>query len=563
MNNPAAPQQSSFCSASDNAVYFCPPDVQTSLPSCAVGAQKAEERLKRLQSVVVALGKAITLQQVLDAIMADVLATLGAYVGIIVLLSEDGSRFHMVRSVGYSPEMLQAWGVFPADSPVPVADACKTGESVFLETVEERGRRYPASPVIALNGRAEASVAALPFMEERPFGAIGLRWQEEHVFDAEERAFMQTLANVCAQAITRARLFDAAQRETQERRQAEAALQESQSRFEAFMDNSPALKWITDTQGRILYVNAPCCLAMGWKDKAEVIGRTAFELFPVPLAQRAYDNMRHVATTGQATREVERVFKADGSFREYQIHLIPLPDASQGMLIAGIAVDVTERRKDQERLAALFSDLQWANQQLTHSYDAAIEGWSRALDLRDKETEGHSERVTEMTMQLAQAMGIPGSEWVNLRRGALLHDIGKMGVPDTILLKPGPLTDEEWTVMRRHPEYAYELLYPMTFLHPALDIPIAHHEKWDGGGYPHGLKGEQIPLSARIFAVADVWDALRSDRPYRKGWPIEKVREHIRSLAGTHFDPQVVEIFLRLNVECAGRACDGPNRNQS
>jgi PAS domain S-box-containing protein len=201
--------------------------------------------------------------------------------------------------------------------------------------------------------------------------------------------------------------------------------------------------------------------------------------------------------------------------------------------------------------ATLFADLQQANSELLRSYTAAIEGWSRALDLRDKETEGHSERVTEMTMRLAETMGIPESEWIHLRRGALLHDIGKMGIPDTILLKPGPLTEEEWEVMRRHPEYAYELLYPMTFLRPALAIPIAHHEKWDGTGYPHGLKGEQIPLAARIFAVADVWDALRSDRPYRKGWPVERVREHLRSLAGTHFDPQIVETFLRLNAERA------------
>ncbi len=195
--------------------------------------------------------------------------------------------------------------------------------------------------------------------------------------------------------------------------------------------------------------------------------------------------------------------------------------------------------------AQLFDGLQRSNADLAVAYDATIEGWSRALDLRDKETEGHTQRVAEMTLKLARGMGLSGAELVHVRRGALLHDIGKMGVPDGILLKPGPLTDEEWVVMRKHPEYAYEMLYPIVYLRPALDIPYAHHEKWDGTGYPRGLKGEAIPLAARLFAVVDVWDALRSDRPYRAAWPEEKVREHIRSLSGTHFDPQVVEVFLR------------------
>jgi PAS domain S-box-containing protein len=196
--------------------------------------------------------------------------------------------------------------------------------------------------------------------------------------------------------------------------------------------------------------------------------------------------------------------------------------------------------------ARLFEGFQRANVELTLAYDATLEGWSRALDLRDKETEGHTQRVTEMTLRLARAMGMSEGELVQMRRGALLHDIGKMGIPDSILLKPGPLTDEEWGVMRQHPALAHEMLSPIVHLRPALDIPYCHHEKWDGTGYPRGLKGEQIPLAARIFAVVDVWDALRSDRPYRPAWPAETAREHIRSLAGTHFDPRVVEAFLNL-----------------
>jgi PAS domain S-box-containing protein len=197
--------------------------------------------------------------------------------------------------------------------------------------------------------------------------------------------------------------------------------------------------------------------------------------------------------------------------------------------------------------AKLFTQLQRSNQHLMIAYDATIEGWSQALDLRDKETEGHTQRVTEMTLDLARAIrAFRDDDLVHLRRGALLHDIGKMGVPDHVLLKPGPLTDDEWVLMRRHPVLAYEMLSRIAYLRPALDIPYCHHEKWDGSGYPRGLKGEQIPLAARIFAVVDVWDALRSDRPYRAAWPEEKVREHIQSLAGTHFDPQITEAFLQM-----------------
>ncbi|MCC6730273.1 MAG: PAS domain S-box protein [Chthonomonadales bacterium] len=197
--------------------------------------------------------------------------------------------------------------------------------------------------------------------------------------------------------------------------------------------------------------------------------------------------------------------------------------------------------------SALFEQLQRSNAELTMAYDATIEGWSRALDLRDRETEGHTRRVTELTVALARAVGLPDADLVHIRRGALLHDIGKMGVPDSILLKPGPLTDEEWVTMRRHTAYACEMLSPIVFLRPALEIPRCHHERWDGAGYPCGLREEQIPIAARLFAVADIWDALSFDRPYRKAWPAELVREHLRGLSGTHLDPTAVDAFLRLD----------------
>jgi putative nucleotidyltransferase with HDIG domain len=196
--------------------------------------------------------------------------------------------------------------------------------------------------------------------------------------------------------------------------------------------------------------------------------------------------------------------------------------------------------------ASLFDSLQRSNLELGLAYETTLEGWSAALDLRDRETEGHTRRVTNLTLKLADAMGLSERDRVHIRRGALLHDIGKMGIPDRILLKPDSLTSEEWEIMRQHPTYAFNLLSPITHLRPALDIPYCHHERWDGSGYPRGMKGEAIPLAARIFAVADVYDALCSDRPYRSAWPKERVLEYIKSLSGVHFDPKVVEAFQHV-----------------
>jgi PAS domain S-box-containing protein len=199
--------------------------------------------------------------------------------------------------------------------------------------------------------------------------------------------------------------------------------------------------------------------------------------------------------------------------------------------------------------ATLFDDLQHSNNELLQAYDKTIEGWSHAMDLRDHETEGHTQRVTELTTRLAREFGLKDEEIAQIRRGALLHDMGKMGIPDAILLKPGPLTDEEWEIMRQHPRMAFDMLSPIEFLRPALDIPYCHHEKWDGTGYPRRLKGEQIPIAARLFAVVDVWDALRSDRPYRKAWSKARVLEYIKSLSGTHFEPKVEKLFVHMMKE--------------
>jgi putative nucleotidyltransferase with HDIG domain len=278
--------------------------------------------------------------------------------------------------------------------------------------------------------------------------------------------------------------------------------------------------------------------------------------------------------------ELVRRDQEDGSTRFLTFHVLPLDEfqAGKGLLclvedasrLGQIGQRLIQKRNDvkliQEALARAYAELerlatsnrktaeaalQMANLELQEAYDRTMEGWVRALDLRDRETEGHTLRVVEVTLRLARAMGVQEPEITHIRRGALLHDIGKMGVPDSILLKGENLSETEWVVMKKHPSYAFEMLSPISYLYPALDIPYCHHEKWDGSGYPRGLQGEQIPLAARIFAVVDVWDALRSNRPYRLGWPDEKVIEHIRANAGTHFDPRIVNAFMRVLTEMA------------
>ena len=200
----------------------------------------------------------------------------------------------------------------------------------------------------------------------------------------------------------------------------------------------------------------------------------------------------------------------------------------------------------------LVEDLKRSNEELARAYDTTLEGWGKALELRDKETQGHTLNVTELTLQLASYMGMPEHELINVYRGALLHDIGKMGIPDNILHKPGPLTKEEWKIMRQHPQFAYNMLSSIPYLHASIDIPYSHHERWDGTGYPKGLKGEEIPLAARIFSVIDVWDALLTDRPYRDAWPQQVVIDYIRNESGTRFDPEIVEIFIAMIQETEG-----------
>jgi putative nucleotidyltransferase with HDIG domain len=231
--------------------------------------------------------------------------------------------------------------------------------------------------------------------------------------------------------------------------------------------------------------------------------------------------------------------------------LLQLVQASQKVSKGNLDVQVKAETNDEisiltESFNTMVASLNRSQKDLIDAYDSTLEGWAKALELRDKETEGHSERVTRLTLKLAEAVGMQGEALVNIRRGALLHDIGKMGVPDAILHKNGPLDPDERKIMQQHPQNAYDMLKQIDYLQAALEIPYCHHEKWDGTGYPRGLKGEEIPLAARLFAIVDVFDAMVNDRPYRKALPCEEVVAYLKTQAGSHFDPSALDLFLKV-----------------
>jgi len=269
-----------------------------------------------------------------------------------------------------------------------------------------------------------------------------------------------------------------------------------------------------------------------------------FKDSPIPI--RLYTHVSYA--------RAETTFEVGGKDVYYEMTVWPLYDSNKQMTgRIYISHDITALKELERELRELNMDLErrvrLRTRELAEAYDTTLEGWAKALELRDKETEGHSRRVTETTVAVARAMDIPEEEVEHIRRGSILHDIGKMGIPDEILRKEGSLTDEERQIVLKHPGTAYELLKQIPFLEKALDIPYCHHEKWDGSGYPRGLKEREIPIAARIFAIVDVWDALTNDRPYRKAWTKQQVNQYLINESGKHFDPRIVNKFLLMVEE--------------
>jgi PAS domain S-box-containing protein/putative nucleotidyltransferase with HDIG domain len=443
----------------------------------------------------------------------------------------------------------------------------RTGQPLLLTL--SRFEELVAQGEVALVGTNSPSWLGVPL--KTPRGTVGVMvvqdYERSDRYSEVDIEFLASIASQVASAIVRKQVEQQVQRQLAQL----AALRAIDQAISGSLDLQMTLDIFLEQVIRQLNVDAADVLLLNQSD--QTLSYTAGHGFRSSTFQharlrrgegragRAAAERRIVTETGThlAPTSARTGFLMQEDFGSYYgvpliakgnvlgvlelFHRAPLQPDAQWLrfleVLAGQAAIAIEN-------AQLFAGLQRSNQDLLLAYDTTIEGWSRALDLRDRETEGHTQRVTELAERLARAMGIGETALVHIRRGALLHDIGKMGVPDRILLKPAKLTDEEWAIMRQHPQFAFELLAPIAFLRPALDIPGCHHEKWDGTGYPRGLKGEQIPLAARLFAVVDVWDALTSDRPYRKAWPEDAALAYLREQAGKHFDPQAVGLFLRV-----------------
>jgi len=483
-----------------------------------------------------------------------------------------------VKIIGQFPKdhpYLEGLNVRWDDSPFANSSAgrsIKTGKNQVIEdvVVDER--------FSAWREKAQQfgirTVAAFPLVSPKGvFGTLVLYSDKPGFFNSQKMDQIQTLAHMAAASLENARLFD----QLEERFLRMEALHKIDKAISGSADLSVTFSVLMDQIIHQLNVNA--CDIFLLNSNTLTLELVASRGFRVPLAEISSIKIGEslvgqVALQRRPFKEInlaevndpqnrgscpQRRIMAKEGFRSYA----GVPLMAKGQLLGVLEVFSRSSFEDDQEWfeylqilaqqgaiaienAKLFENLQKSNVELARAYDATIKAWASILDLRDRETEGHSQRVTLLTLKMAKEMQIDDRELIHIRRGALLHDIGKMAIPDHILLKPGKLTDEEWEVMKKHPIYAYQMLSKIDYLRAALDIPYCHHERFDGTGYPRGLKGEEIPLSARIFAVADVYDALTSDRPYRKAWLREEAVEYIKSQSGKHFDPKVVEVFMKL-----------------
>ncbi|MBE0670790.1 MAG: HD-GYP domain-containing protein [Anaerolineales bacterium] len=303
-----------------------------------------------------------------------------------------------------------------------------------------------------------------------------------------------------------------------------------QQRLDALFQAFDGLMLVLDDSGRILDYKA----GNGSQLDISVYRKTSGKFQDIVPAEvgRKYKNALQELRNGSKVVLFEYMLEVPMEKVWYESRLVPFTNGQNIMFVRNI----TKYKQS-------------SSDELTLAYDKTIESWSQALYLRDQETEDHTRRVTDMALKLARRLNISNGDLIHIKRGSILHDIGKMAIPDNILFKPGPLTEEEWVVMRRHPVIAAEILKPIPYLAPALPIPLSHHEKWDGSGYPHGLAGKAIPLFARIFAFADVYDALISDRPYRRAWSQAQACAYIAEQSGLHFDPSITPVFIGMVSE--------------
>ncbi len=535
-----------------------------------VQAEKAMQRhvreLEAVHRVSTALRVAQTLDEALNILLDETLALLDSEAGVIRLYHPAA---HELRTA-----VVRGWFGELADRPLPPGKGI--AGRVFSEGrpygIEDIATSPHLLPVFRANTPAGWRGAAVPIRSATTTeGVLFVGIPAPRQFTPDELRLLEALAEMAGATIHRLRLHE----ETLRRIDQLEALQIIDRAITASLDlrvslvvllEQTVLQLGVDAAGVLLYdphrnsldyaaghgLRSPLYRHTRVRLGEGLTGMAALEqrVLVVPdLAHTDWPWMRETLSqaegfVGYAVAPLVAKGQLQGVLELF--HRSPLrPDEDWLHFLQGLAQQASIAVDN----AHLFNRLQRSHQELAIAYDATIEGWARALELRDRETEGHTRRVTEMTLSLARAVGMDETELVHVRRGALLHDIGKMAIPDAILFKPGPLTPEEWAVMRRHPHYALQLLSPIAYLQPALDIPYCHHERWDGSGYPRGLKGTEIPLAARLFAVVDVFDALTSERPYRRAWSRQEALEYLRQQAGRQFDPEIVALFLRMAQE--------------
>lgn len=517
---------------------------------------------RELEAVAALSGKlrsAATLEEMLPIVLDQTLVSAGATEGTITLV-QDRTGDHLV-TVGRGAREVAVGQVIPKGQGLS-SEVVATGKPY----INNHFRTTPDPKTVRLsNLEPTEALAIVPITaENQVIGTLAVGREEP--IDEHDVDVLSAMCDIAGSAIHRAELFE----ETQRRLRHLRSLREIDRAIASSFDLNLTLDVVATQAINELRVDAACVLLL---NEEQILKYAAGMGFHTDKAKMANIKLGH-GLAGRVAKDrslleaplISEVTPPPEFIEMVQperfISYYATPLIAKGKVIGVLETyhrsPVTRNEEWKDFLqtlagqaaiaidnATLFEDLQRSNLDLRKAYDRTIEGWAHALSLRDMETVEHSRRVTDMTVKLARALGMGDDQLVHVRRGALLHDIGKMSIPDRILRKTGPLDDEEWVQMRKHPDFARQMLAPIEFLHPAMAIPTSHHEKWDGSGYPQGLKGKQIPLEARIFAIIDVWDALTSDRPYRSAWPEDKVRNYLREQSGKHFDPTVVEAFFR------------------
>ncbi len=528
--------------------------------------QQQTKEISLLYEIAIATSSILESEKLIATVYERIKSILPMDTFVIVKTTKQNNEYYVVSAIE-NDEKLTEWegAQFPVDQGGMIGWVIQHQQPLLIKDLPKE--KPPAKPIHG--DKPSRSWLGIPLtIRGKTIGAMSIQSFTPNIFNENHMHLLESLGSQIAISMENARLLE----QTQNQLERLSALHDIDLVINSSLDLRVTLNILLDQVVEKLNVDAAAVLLLN--PQTQLLNYAAGRGFRTRTIE-SYHLRLGEGISGQATMERHLVqalnlFEVDDNMaylpllqEEGFLSFYTVPLIAKGQ-VKGV-LDIFNRSlitPDQEWIyfletlagqaaiaidnTTLLEDLQRSNIELTLAYDTTLEGWTRALDLRDQETEGHTQRVVEMTIRMAQLLGVPEKDLIHIRRGALLHDIGKMGIPDSILLKPGPLSPNEWEIMRKHPVFAFNLINPIAHLRPASDIPYCHHEWWDGSGYPRQLKGESIPLSARIFSVIDVWDALTSDRPYRKAWTAKKALEYIENQKGLQFDPQIVELFMKL-----------------